>query len=115
MLAMKENYQFIYLSDPVRKVQQNVIKPMFSKVFDVLLDDIKSNKTSSVIFRHHINYINKVRSFYSKESYLDTNTPENIVIDYISSMTDDYFSDLYTHLFPKNNKINYISYFDSRD
>lgn len=115
MLAMKENYQFIYLSDPVREVQQNVIKPMFSKVFDVLLDDIKSNKTSSVIFRHHINYINKVRSFYSKESYLDTNTPENIVIDYISSMTDDYFSDLYTYLFPKNNKINYISYFDSRD
>lgn len=115
MLAMKENYQFIYLSDPVREVQQNVIKPMFSKVFDVLLDDIKSNKTSSVIFRHHINYINKVRSFYSKESYIDTNTPENIVIDYISSMTDDYFSDLYTYLFPKNNKINYISYFDSRD
>lgn len=115
MLAMKENYELIYLSDSVRDVQQNVIKPMFAKVFESLLDDIKSSKTTSVIFRHHINYINKVRAFYSKESYLDINTPEDVVIDYISSMTDDYFSDLYTYLFPKSSKINYVSYFDSRD
>ncbi len=115
MLAMKENYEFIYLSDSVREVQQNIIKPMFSKVFDALLHDIKSNKSSSVIFRHHINYINKVRSFYSTDSYLEINSPENIVIDYISSMTDDYFSDLYSYLFPKSNKIDYVSYFDIRD
>ncbi len=115
MLAMKENYELIYLSDSVRDVQQNVIKPMFAKVFDSLLNDIKSAKTSSVIFRHHINYINRVRAFYSTESYLDINTREDIVTDYISSMTDDYFSDLYSYLFPKSNKIDYISYFDSRD
>lgn len=115
MLAMKENYQLIYLSDSVRDVQQNVIKPMFAKVFDSLLNDIKSHKTESVIFRHHINYISKVRAFYNSESYLDLNTPEDIVIDYISSMTDDYFSDMYSYLFPKSTPIKYVSYFDSRD
>ena len=111
MLAMKENYQLIYLSDSVREVQQNVIKPMFAKVFVSLLTDIKNGKSDSVIYRHHINYINKVRSFYNTESYVDTNTPEDIVIDYISSMTDDYFSDLYSYLFPDSKPINYVSYF----
>ena len=115
MLAMQENYKLIYLSDSVRDVQQNVIKPMFAKVFEALLGDIRSMRTSSVIFRHHINYINKVRAFYSTESYLDMNTPEDVVIDYISSMTDDYFSDLYEYLFPESSKINYVSYFDNRD
>jgi len=115
MLAMKENYELIYLSDSVRSVQQEVIKPMFAKVFDSLLSDLKSGDTNSVIFRHHINYINKVRSFYNTESYVEMNTPEDIVIDYISSMTDDYFSDMYSYLYPKSSPIKYISYFDSRD
>jgi len=88
---------------------------MFNKVFYSLLNDLKSGKTQSVIFRHHINYINKIRSFYNSDNYLEINTPEDIVIDYISSMTDDYFSDLYTYLFPDNNQIKYVSYFDNRD
>ena len=115
MLAMKENYELIYLSDSVRSVQQEVIKPMFAKVFEELLKDLKSGDANSVIFRHHINYINKVRSFYNTESYVDMNTPEDIVIDYIASMTDDYFSDMYSYLFPKSSPIKYVSYFDSRD
>jgi len=115
MLAMKENYELIYLSESVKSVQQNIIKPMFNKVFYSLLNDLKSGKTQSVIFRHHINYINKIRSFYNSDNYLEINTPEDIVIDYISSMTDDYFSDLYTYLFPDNNQIKYVSYFDNRD
>ena len=115
MLAMEENYKLIYLSDSVRKVQQEVIKPMFAKVFDSLLQDILNGKKDSVIFRHHVNYISKVRAFYSSDNYLELNTPEDIVIDYISSMTDDYFSDMYSYLFPKSSSIKYVSYFDSRD
>ena len=115
MLAMEENYKLIYLSDSVRKVQQEVIKPMFAKVFDSLLQDILNGKKDSVIFRHHVNYISKVRAFYNSDNYLELNTPEDIVIDYISSMTDDYFSDMYSYLFPKSSSIKYVSYFDSRD
>ena len=33
MLAMKENYELIYLSESVKTVQQEIIKPMFAKVF----------------------------------------------------------------------------------
>ena len=36
-----------------------------------------------------------------------------LVVDYMASMTDDYFIDLYENLFPDGNyKINYKGYFD---
>ena len=40
--------------------------------------------------------------------------PDDIVVDYIASMTDDYFIDLYAYLFPDdpfNQKVRYIPYF----
>lgn len=111
-LAMSENYDYIYLSESVKSVQKDVIRPMYSKLFYKLLDDLKNNKKSSYIFRHHINYISKIRSFYNNSSYLEQNSPEDIVIDYMASMTDDYFSDLFEYLFPDSNKPQYKSYFD---
>ncbi len=109
--AMNENYKYIYLSDTVRQVQQEIIKPMYHGLFHKLLSDIKLGNKESCIFRHHINYISKIRSYYSDTDYFETNTPEDIVIDYIASMTDDYFSDLYEHYYPDFKKPEYVSYF----
>lgn len=113
-LAMEENYKYIYLSDSVKNVQKDVIRPMFTKLYFKLLNDIKDNKKDSVIYRHHINYINKVRKYYTQDNYLDVNTPEDIVTDFIASMTDDYFSDLYEYYFPKETKHKYKSYFQDK-
>ena len=109
--AMDENYRYIYLSDTVRKVQQDVIKPMYFNIFEKLLSDIKHGYKDSYIFRHHIDYINKARSYYSTDDYREINTPEDIVIDYIASMTDDYFSDLYEYYYPDFKRHEYVSYF----
>jgi dGTPase len=39
--------------------------------------------------------------------------PSQIVADYIASMTDDYFVDLFEHLFPDSQlKISYNGYFE---
>ncbi|MBQ1880528.1 MAG: phosphohydrolase, partial [Lachnospiraceae bacterium] len=39
--------------------------------------------------------------------------PEEMAADYIASMTDDYFIDLYSHLFPESgHRVNYLGYFD---
>ena len=108
---MNENYTNIYLSDSVKSVQQDIIRPMYSKLFKRLLDDVKTGNKSSYVFRHHINYINKARAYYNSEDYAQQNTPAQIVIDYIASMTDDYFSDLYEYLFPGDIKPEYKSYF----
>ncbi|MBE7051523.1 MAG: HD domain-containing protein [Ruminococcaceae bacterium] len=111
VVAMNENYTNIYLSDSVKSVQQDIIRPMYSKLFKRLLDDVKTGNKSSYVFRHHINYINKARAYYNSEDYAQQNTPAQIVIDYIASMTDDYFSDLYEYLFPGDIKPEYKSYF----
>ncbi|MBD5500462.1 MAG: phosphohydrolase, partial [Lachnospiraceae bacterium] len=40
--------------------------------------------------------------------------PNEIVVDYIASMTDDYFIDLYKYLFPTGkHQVDYIGYFDA--
>ncbi|MBQ9607352.1 MAG: hypothetical protein IJV16_09310, partial [Lachnospiraceae bacterium] len=41
------------------------------------------------------------------------NTPDDMVVDYIASMTDDYFIDLHALLFPgSSHKVSYLGYFD---
>ena len=110
-LSMNENYKNIYFNESVRKVQSSVIEPMYERMFTRLLSDLKSANKDTWIFKHHINYVNNIRNFYCDDNYLETNTPEDIVIDYIASMTDDYITELFGYLFPEEKKIEYISYF----
>ncbi len=110
--AMNENYRFIYLSDNVKSLQDKYIRPMYSMLFEKLLSDLKSGNRSSYIFRHHIGYIAKIRAYYNSQDYFETNTFEDIVIDYMASMTDDYFSDLFHHYFPDYPFPEYKGYFN---
>jgi dGTPase len=110
-LAMKENYKHIYMNESVKKVQDELISPMYEKLFSKLLSELKTRDENSLVFKHHISYVNRIRSYYSDTDYFEQNSPEEIVIDYISSMTDDYFSDLYGMYFPHDVKPQYHSYF----
>ena len=109
--AKKANYQLIYLSDAVAKPQQELFADMFEKMYRRLLDDVISSNEKSPIFAHHIDFINKWRKFYRGEDYALTE-PNQIVVDYIASMTDDYFIDLYDLIFPDDKIIEYKSYFE---
>ena len=65
---------------------------------------------ASPIFTHHIDYVNKTH-YKRLKPYLEEE-PDAIVVDYIASMTDDYFIDLFEKLFPESRlKINYRGYF----
>ncbi len=108
--AKADNYLLIYKDDKVADELNRVIKPMMIEVYKKLLEDLKQNNTSSPIFTHHVNFINKV-PYIRDVPYTDTE-PNQIVVDYIASMTDDYFIDLYSHLFPDHTeKIIYKGYF----
>lgn len=111
-LAMGENYTHIYLSPGVKSIQDEFIRPMYSKLYNKLLSDLKAGDKNSYVFRHHIDYISKIRSFYNTSSYMEENSQEDIVIDYMASMTDDYFSDLFEYLFPGDSLPTYKSYFE---
>lgn len=109
--AKADNYALIYKKDSVEQALKNTVKPMMSRLFEKLLDDLISDNRTSPIFTHHIDYVNKAH--YIRDIPYEETGPEQIVTDYIASMTDDYFIDLYSYLFPKSNKrIIYKGYFD---
>ena len=85
---------------------------MFESVYARLLEDLKNNRKSSPIFKHHIEFVNNANRFTDYE-YTKNSDFDEIVVDYIASMTDDYFIDLYEYLFDKKAPIQYIGYFDN--
>jgi len=109
--AKADNYEQIYKRDAVENALHTVVKPMMAEVYEKLLEDLTNNKLSSPIFTHHIDYVNKAH--YKRDVPYEQTEPNQLVVDYIASMTDDYFIDLYAHLFPgSDKKILYKGYFD---
>ena len=88
---------------------------MFARVYDKLLEDFVKETRVPPIFRHHINHVYSgfSRAEDLKEAYLQEE-PNQVVVDYIASMTDDYFLDLHAVLFPDAPKLEYISYFSGK-
>ncbi len=107
--AKADNYLLIYKQEKVGEAY-NIIKPMMAEMYEKLLEDLIKGDKSSPIFTHHIDYVNQAH--YTHEIPYEETEPNQIVVDYIASMTDDYFVDLYTHLFPNSDKkIIYKGYF----
>ena len=110
--SKKENYERIYGNSKLERVYNEQIHPMFEEVYRKLLRDMRRHEKSSVIYTHHINYIRGLTRYYSNLAYEECRA-EDIVVDYMASMTDDYFVDLYHYLFPRGKyRVDYIGYFD---
>ncbi|MGN0108043.1 MAG: deoxyguanosinetriphosphate triphosphohydrolase family protein [Hominilimicola sp.] len=108
----KDNYEIIYHNHKIADIYNNQIRPMFEKIYVKLLSDLKNNIKASPIFRHHIDFVNHANRFNDYE-YTKNSDFDEIVVDYIASMTDDYFIDLYEYLFNEKSPIKYISYFEN--
>lgn len=101
--AKKQNYELIYEREGEILGKGNIVEEMFEELYARLLADLKAGDESSPVFKHHIaGLCAKSRSMVPK-GYLTTE-PNQIIVDYIASMTDSYFMALYAHLFPKSDK-----------
>lgn len=110
-LAKKENYRLIYKNKDVKSLVEK-IEPMYERIYKKCLSDLDAKNTSSLIYTHHIEYLKTYTRYYEDNNYLDTEKNQ-IVVDYIASMTDSYFSELYGYYFPKEkDSVKYVSYFD---
>lgn len=109
--AKRDNYEQIYKNEKVADELNNTVMPMMSEIYEKLLADLKNGNKASPVFTHHIDFVSK--AFYVREVPYEQTEVNQIVADYIASMTDDYFVELYSYLFPhKNKKIKYKSYFE---
>ena len=100
----------IYANEPGRVILNRVVKPMMEEIYEQLLDDLIQDKQNSPILLHHVDYVNQTR--YPREIRYGKGEPNEVVVDYIASMTDDYLIDLHRYLFPDSNYyVEYTGYF----
>lgn len=110
MKAKRDNYQKIY-NDSVTSSANDVVGKMMQEVYDKLLFDLTNSIKSSPIFTHHLSVIDK--PYYKRTTPYLEEEYNQIVVDFIASMTDDYFVDLHSYLFPSSTlKVKYIGYFE---
>ena len=111
--AKKENYDLIYKNEAVNNEYEEIIKPMFRKMYGELLNQLINKDENAIIYKHHIKFVENQTKYYKCEhNYADTEKNQ-MVVDYIASMTDDYFLALYDKLFPDSKStIVYKSYFE---
>ena len=109
--AKRRNYEQIYRTEQITKVLDDTVKPMMQKMYEKLLFDLKAGDKSSPIFKHHVDFVTG-NHYASSIPYIETE-PNQIVVDYIASMTDDYCAELYKFLFPSSSiDVKYHGYFE---
>ena len=112
-IAKRENYEHIYFNPKVDDVYESTIEPMFKEIYYKMLDDVKNKNEASIIYKHHIAYIKQNLKYYEEFDY-EAEEANQIVADYIASMTDDYFIELHKMLFSGSKyRIEYKSYFEN--
>ncbi|MGN0037719.1 MAG: deoxyguanosinetriphosphate triphosphohydrolase family protein [Coriobacteriales bacterium] len=105
----RENFQEIYGSPFVRQ-RIRPVEEMMEQLYERFAEDLHRGDESSPVFRHH------ARNAFMRYDYAWElqHRPDDVVVDYIASMTDDYFIELFAHLFPHsplNAEIRYEPYF----
>lgn len=112
--AKSENYAMIYNNRELNALYQNEIRPMFYQLYEEFLHQAESGDRNSILYQHHISYVNK-NNFYISTEYepYEDQEPNQVVTDFLASVTDDYFIELYRHLFPKSrHEVKFKGYFD---
>ncbi|MCL2339438.1 MAG: HD domain-containing protein [Actinomycetia bacterium] len=108
----RENYQLLYDNPVINRFNEQRVRPLFADVYERLLSDLERGDENSIIWRHHVRFVEQARRYYSNGDYLALTPPDQVVVDFIASMTDDYFIDLYQYLFPERDTgLHYIPYF----
>lgn len=109
--AKKENYEMIYNNKSLNDLYENEIRPMFGELYEELLRQAESGDKSSVFYRHHMAYMEK-NNFYVKshvrKPYAEQEKNQ-LVVDYLASMTDDYLSHFTIIYFQKESTMSNLS------
>lgn len=99
--AKKQNYEIIYLKEGMVDETENLVEEMFEEMYAQLLSDVVTDRRESPIFQHHLKRLCVASRSIKPEEYL-AQDPNQIVVDYMASMTDSYFMAIYAHLFPES-------------
>ena len=120
----KQNYVVIYsnadTSGQLGDEKEGRLKERFKKLYKKLYMDLKNGDTSSEIYKHHIEYLTNIQRRENRDNYLknylknlDRNTINQIIVDFIASMTDSYFMEI-TSRYGYGKDLEYTGYFGDK-
>ncbi len=102
--AKRENYEKIYNASELNGELAADVAELFERVYERTLADLRAGDEGAPVFRHHIVDVNRALGYYG-QSYKWEDDLDLTVVDYISSMTDDYFVALCESLFPESERV----------
>lgn len=113
---IKEN-NIIYQDERLNEPYEKLIRPLMHKLYNRLLSDVKERKFESPVFKHHLNNpaFRLCYRYHGEAHGSIIAEPNDIVTDFIASMTDDYFIDICKHMHIDDDlikELKYIEYFD---
>ena len=88
--AKRENYEKIYGAGEVNGDFSADVRELFRALYEHELEDLAAGDESSAIFAHHVRPLERRLAYYGR-TYDWEGSPDQTVVDFISSMTDDYF------------------------
>lgn len=113
---IEENGHIIYSNVQLNEPYENIIKPLMNELYNCLLNDVKSRNYNSPIFKHYLDMPVLKNCYRDKDKWGRIIVePNEIVTDFIASMTDDYFIDICKYLHINDaliGKLKYCEYFD---
>ena len=111
-----ENSEVIYSHPELNSPYFEIVKPLLGKLYDCLVEDVEEHNYDSPVFRHYLNDPIQGRCYRDADDWQKVIAPaDDIVTDFIASMTDDYFIDICRHLHlddPLLDTLRYKEYFD---
>jgi dGTPase len=103
-IAKRENYERIYGVSEVNEGLNREMSELFEHLYESVYADLASKNMRAPVFRHHIAHVTswneRYMGTYDWESDLD-----RTVVDYIASMTDDYFMAFARHVDPNAQRL----------
>lgn len=102
--AKRENKEKIYTSEEVNGDFSRPVRELFARMYEHELDVLAKGDRSRAIFRHHIEPLERHLAPYGR-TYDWEADPDLCVVDFISSMTDDYFIATAEQLFPEASEL----------
>lgn len=102
--AKRENYQKIYDASEVNGEFNREVAELFERLYDSVRNDLVAGREEAPVFRHHIRYVSQWLGHYG-QSYDWESDVDLTTVDYLSSMTDDYFMALSTFMYPESSRL----------
>lgn len=114
---INENYQIIYGNEQLNEPYYTIVEPLMSLLYDSMINAIVTADHQSPIFQHYLNDWIQGNFYRHPENRYIIAPPDDIVTDFIASMTDDYFIDICRELHLNDEllgKLKYHEYFSTK-